>query len=109
MTDPTVPSLPQLPPASKGAETKVKAATWASFLVSLAGLSVLETTATDLVNALPPGLNWLAPIAGAAILAASTYLAGYNTRTAANGKISASTRDAVRKWMEAQLRRRVGR
>lgn len=77
-------------------ETKVKAAAWATFLAATAGLTVLQTTVTDMVPVLP---DWLETPAYALLLTAATWLAGYATRTRPAG-VSDSTVDAVGKWTQ---------
>jgi hypothetical protein len=94
----------EVPPATNKTEWKVKAAAWAAFLVSLAGTTVLEWTATDLVPALPNSLNWLAPIVSAALTAGLTWLAGWSARTKPEN-LSQSTVDAIRKWMRERVQR----
>jgi hypothetical protein len=93
-----------LPQASGGTEWKVKAATWAAFLVSLAGTTALEWTATDLVPALPNSLNWLVPIASSIITAGLTWFTGWSARTKPDN-ISQSTVDAIREWMRKRAQR----
>jgi hypothetical protein len=97
----------QVPPASGKTELKVKAASWATFLVSLAGLTLLESSATDLVPALPQWANWLTPIIGAAIATATTWLTGYNVRNRP-AELSQSTIDAVQQWMRNRAPRLRG-
>lgn len=58
-------------------EVKTKAASWAAFLISLAGLSLLGTVSTDYVHALPdllevPAYSLLATV--------GVWLAGFNAR-----------------------------
>lgn len=97
----------ELPPPSGKTETKVKAATWAAFLVSLAGTTILEWASTDLIPALPNSLNWLVPLVSAGITAAITWVGGYLTRTKPES-ISQSTVDALRKWMRERMPRQGG-
>ncbi len=105
MTQPDQPvSVPALPPGGTKTELKVKLASWAAFGASLAGLTVLEWVATDLVPALPSGWNWAVPIVGAALTAAVTWVTGYNTRNRPDG-LSQSTIDGIREWMRRRLPR----
>lgn len=90
-----------LPQPSKKTELKVKAASWATFLVSLAGLTLLQSTATDMVADLP---DWLETAAYSLLLAATTWLTGYNTRTRPDG-LSQSTVDAIAAWMRTRAAR----
>lgn len=99
VTDP--PSVPQLPPASKGTERKVSAATAAAYAVSLIGMAVLEF-ADPITEIIPAPLRVMV---GPLLIAVATWAAGYYTRTKAN-QISASTRTAVLEWMQPATRRR---
>jgi len=85
----------ELPSPSKKTEWKVRAATWAAFLSSLAGITALQATVTDMVPTLP---DWLETPAYSLLIAAATWLAGYNTRTRPDS-VSESTRDAIAEWM----------
>ncbi len=90
--------LSQLPTAT---EAKVKASAWATFLVSLAGLTLLNTTVTDMVPALP---DWAETPIYSLILTASTFLAGWSKRTQP-GAVSPSTRDAIVAWLTKHMPR----
>lgn len=85
-----------LPAASKKTELKVKAATWASFLASLTGLTLLSTTATDFIDALP---DWAEVAAYSLLSPVVTWLAGYNTQNRPE-QLSDSTIGSIRRWME---------
>lgn len=76
-------------------ELKVKAASWATFLATLAAGTFLATTATDYVHALP---DWLEVPAYALLTAAVTFVAGYQTRNKPTD-LSASTISAVQQWL----------
>lgn len=82
-------------------ELKVKAATWATFLLALAGTTLLSTTATDYVPALP---DWLEAPAYALLLSAGTLLGGYLKRSRPEN-LSDSTISAVQKWMASHAPR----
>lgn len=73
-------------------ELKVKAASWAAFIVAGVGLSVLGAVSTDFVPALPDLLE--AP-AYALIASAVVWLTGYQTRNRPES-LAPSTRAAVR-------------
>lgn len=81
--------------ASKRTEIKVKAASWATFFVSLAGTVALTTTATDLVHALP---DWIEVIVYPSLLGATSWLTGRTTKSRPEN-ISQSTIDAVQDWL----------
>lgn len=86
----------------KKTELKVRAATWATFLLSLAASVFLATTATDYVHTLPGLLQaTLTPV----LLAAGTWVAGYRTRTRP-ANLSDSTIAAVREWLERHAPRK---
>ncbi len=91
-----------LPSGSGKTELKVKAATWATFVVSLLGLTVLEWGTTDLIPALPASLNWLGPIIGASITAATSWVGGYFKRSRPDS-LSESTVEAIRVWLGKRL------
>jgi len=85
----------ETPLASGKAEAKVKASTLATFVVTLLGMTALQSTVTDMVPALP---DWLESPAYALIAALATWLAGYNTRTRPDS-LSESTVEAVKAWL----------
>ncbi len=85
-----------IPMKAKGeVELKVKAATYATFALSLAASTFLATTATDYVHALP---DWLEAPGYPLILSAGTWMAGYMKRTKPDN-LSASTVTAVQDWL----------
>ncbi len=84
-----------LPNSSKKTELKVKAATWAAFLTSLAGLTLLGTTATDFIDALP---DWAEVAVYSLLSPVVTWLAGYNARNRPE-QLSDSTISAIEGWM----------
>ena len=96
----------ETPPPSGKTETKVKAAAWATFGASLIGTTILEWASTDLIPALPNNLNWAVPIVSSALVAATTWVGGYLTRTRPDS-LSQSTVDAIKAWLK-QRAPRVG-
>ncbi len=90
-----------IPAPKKKTELKVRAASWASFLASLAGLTLLTSTVTDAVPALP---DWLEVPAYALVSSAITWLAGCNTRTKPDN-LSPSTVEALKEWMRKRAPR----
>lgn len=93
-------TLPKAPTKGK-TELKVKAATYTTFVLSLAATAFLGTTATDYVHALP---DWLEVPAYSILLSAGTWVAGYVRRSAPDD-LSPSTIDAVRVWLEKRMPR----
>ncbi len=87
-----------LPEPSGKMELKVKVAGWATFVVSLLGLTALEWGTTDLIPALPASLNWLGPILGASVAAATSWVGGYFKRSRPDS-LSESTVEALRVWL----------
>lgn len=73
-------------------EAKTKAASWAAFALSLAGLSLLGTVSTDYVHALP---DWAEVPAYSLIGAAVVWLTAFNTRHKPSS-LSPSAVDAFR-------------
>lgn len=74
-------------------ELKVKAAAWAALLLTLAGETVLASTVTDFVPALPDVLE--VP-AYSLIASAVVWLAGFRTRNV-EGRLAPSTVEAAQK------------
>ncbi len=92
-----------IPAKVRGAvELKVKAATWATFLLSLAASTFLATTATDYVTALP---DWLEVPAYSLVMSAGTFVSGYLKRSQPDS-LSASTVKAVQEWMREHMPRK---
>lgn len=89
----------QLPPSSGATEFKVKAAAFATFVASTIGITILQSTVTDMVPALP---DWLESPAYGLVLAVVTWLAGYAARTKPSA-LSQSTVDAFQEWLKKRL------
>jgi hypothetical protein len=84
-------------------EVKVKASAIAALVVSLVGTTILGTTVTDYVPALPDLLE--AP-AYSVIAAAMVWLAGFRARNVA-GKLAPSTVQAVEEQVAKRLNKRA--
>lgn len=82
-------------------EIKVKAASYATFAVSLVALAFLGTTATDYVHALP---DWLEVPAYSLLGTLVTFVSGYYTRSKPEA-LSESTLLAAQKWLRARMPR----
>jgi hypothetical protein len=82
-------------------ELKVKAAGYATFFVSLAVFTFLSTTATDYVKALPDALE---SVGLAAVVAASTFVAGY-VKKSRPASLAQSTIDAASVWLAKRMPR----
>jgi len=80
-------------------EIKVKAASYATFFMALAGLTFLGTTATDYVHALP---DWIEVPAYSLLTTAVTFVSGYYTRSKPSA-LSDSTIEAARKWLSEHM------
>lgn len=91
----------ETPPASGKVEAKVWAATWGAFLASLAGLTLLQSTVTDMVPSLP---DWLESPAYALVASAVTLVSGYVKRSKP-AQLSESTVEAIREWMRKRAPR----
>ncbi len=85
----------EIPPASKKTEWKVKAASYATFFASLVRLTLLQSTVTDMVPALP---DWLETPAYSLLLTAVTWVTGFNARSKPDN-LSPSTVEAIQNWM----------
>lgn len=93
-------SLPNFPaPAKDRTEWKVRIAGLATFLSSTAGVIILSTTATDLVDKLP---DWLEVVIYPVILTSITLLSGRAAKTRPE-YLSPSTVAAVERWMRERL------
>lgn len=85
-------------------ELKVKAASYATFAVTLVGLTFLGTTATDYVHALP---DWLEVPAYSVLTTAVTFVSGYSTKSKPTA-LSESTIAAAQVWLAKHMPRRAG-
>jgi len=84
--------VPEAGSATGATETKTWAATFAGFVLSLAGLTLLSSVDTDMIKSLP---DWLETGAYSALAAATVWLTGYNTKHKP-GKLSLSALRAAR-------------
>lgn len=84
-------------------EWKVKAAALATYLISLAGVTLLDTTVTDYVHALP---DWLESVVYPVIPALGALLAGRAARTKPD-YLSPSTVEAVQEYVRKHAPRRA--
>lgn len=80
-------------------EVKVKAASYATFAVSLVALAFLGTTATDFVHAAP---DWAEVPLYALLITAVNFVSGYYTKTKPNA-LSESTIIAVQNWLRGRM------
>jgi hypothetical protein len=85
-------------------EIKVKAASYATFAMTLVGLAFLGTTATDFVHALP---DWLEVPAYSLLTTAVTFVSGYSTKSKPTA-LSESTIAAAQVWLSRRFARRAG-
>jgi hypothetical protein len=92
----------QLPPSASRTEWKVRAAALATYLVSLAGVTLLDTTVTDYVHSLP---DWLESVVYPMVPALGALLAGRAARTKPD-YLSPSTVTAVQEWLRDHAPRR---
>lgn len=86
------PEASGVPSASGATETKTWAATFAAFIVSLAGLTLLSSVDTDMIKSLP---DWMETGAYSLIAGATVWLTSYNTAHKP-GKLSLSALRAAR-------------
>ncbi|HEU4754014.1 MAG TPA: hypothetical protein VFU47_12970 [Armatimonadota bacterium] len=83
-----------LPPHGRGpTERKTKASALAAFVVALVGLSVLSSSSTDMIAALP---DWLEAPAYSLVSAAIVWLSGYVTSHAPD-RLSRSAVEAAQR------------
>lgn len=92
----------QLPAPASRTEWKVRAAALATYVVSLAGVVLLDTTVTDYVHALP---DWLESVIYPMIPALGALLAGRAAKTRPD-YLSPSTVTAVQDWLKEHAPRR---
>lgn len=82
-------------------ELKVKAASYATFALSLVALAFLGTTATDYVHALP---DWAEVPSYSLLGSLVTFVSGYYTRNKPE-HLSESTIIAVQNWLRGRMPR----
>lgn len=88
-----------LPQSSGKTEWKVKAASLGTFVASIIGLTILQSTVTDLAAGLP---DWAETIALSLIMSGVTWASGYAARTKP-ANLSQSTIDAFQEWLKGKL------
>lgn len=93
-------AMPRVPAGGR-TELKVRAASAATFLASLAGVILLQTSATDWVKDLPV---WAQAPGAALILAGITWLTGRQAKSKPD-YLSPSTIEAVQAWMRQRMPR----
>lgn len=78
--------LPDAGPANGAVETKTKLASFAAFVVSLAGLTLLSSVDSDMIKSLP---DWLETPAYSLLASGIVFLTAFNTKHKP-GKLSVS-------------------
>jgi hypothetical protein len=84
--------VPDAGSASGAVELKTKAASFAAFVVSLAGLTLLSSVDSDMIKSLP---DWLETPAYSLLASALVFLTAFNTKHKP-GKLSLSAIRAAR-------------